>query len=144
MSDSRILYQSSSSTTHVKMIREEKPEACAGDVLPIGDPDESVGRRGGIAVDFAARAAADEAAASSISCSFCCWKSDAGEGRRPVAAEGWATPRDMKSTTESSSSCFCWIVFSWLITSSRLGPDATPLEAIEEGRREGRLRQPTQ
>lgn len=63
--------RSTSSATHVRMIREEKPEDCVGDEPPVGEPDVSVGRRGGVAVDFAARAAADEAAASSISFSFC-------------------------------------------------------------------------
>lgn len=124
-------------------MREEKLEACVGDELPMGESDVSVGRRGGVAVDFAARAAADEAAASSISCSFCCWKREAGDGRRPGAAEDWAVPRDMESTTDRSSSCFCWMVLNWLITSSRLGPEATPLDAMEERERE-RLRQPTQ
>lgn len=49
----------------------------------------------------------------------------------------------MESTTERSSSCFCWIVLNWLITSSRLAPEATPLDDMVERETE-RLRQPTQ
>lgn len=121
----------SSSTTHVRMIREEKLEACVGDEPPAGESDTSVGRRGGVAVDFAARAAADDAAASSISCSFCCWRS---EGRRPGVAADCAEPRAMESTTEMSCSCFCCIALNWLITSSRLDPGATLAESM--GQRE--------
>jgi hypothetical protein len=123
--------RNASSATHVKIIRDEKPEDCVGDMLPLGESEASVGRRGGVAVDLAARAAADDAAASSFSWSFCCCKkSEAGEGRRPGTAGDWPPPRDMESTTESSSSCFCWMLLNWLITSSRLAPEATPLEAI--------------
>ena len=77
--------KSTSIATHVNMMREVKLEDDVGDEPPTGESEASVGRRGGVAVDLAARAAAEEAAASSISCSFCCCKR---EGCRPRAAEG--------------------------------------------------------
>lgn len=109
--------------TYVRMIREVKPD-CVGDA-PAKPPGESAGRRGGMAV-----VVADDTAASSLSRSFCLWEGT-GEERRPTTAGNGATgPLDRESTTESNSSCFCWMARSWLITSSRVVPGGKLLDAM--------------
>lgn len=66
--------------THVKTIREVKPECVGDDAL--GEA-VSAGLRGGVAVDVEARAAAEEAAVSSLSSSTCFLDGETGEERRP-------------------------------------------------------------
>lgn len=69
------------------MILEVNPEFCVGDAAPLGDPcDASVGRSGGVAVDLAARAAADEIAVASLSGSSSRAVKELGAGRRPDTA----------------------------------------------------------
>lgn len=67
--------------THVKMIREVNAD-CVGDEGPTGEPPSVAGRKGGVAVDLEAKAAAEEAAVSSFSSSLSL--AGTGDGRRPA------------------------------------------------------------
>lgn len=113
---------------YVRIMREVKPEL-VGDAVP-KPPGESAGRKGGAAVDEEAKAAAEEAAVSSLSRSLV-FRKGTGDGRRPVTVgECVAGPWDRESTTDRSSSCFCWMAWSWLMTSSNVVPGGRLWDAI--------------
>lgn len=112
-------------------MREVKPEV-VGDAVP-KPPGESIRRKGGAAVDEEARAAAEEVAVSSLSSSLV-FREGTGDGRRPgTVGECVAGPWDRESTTDRSSSCFCWMAWSWLMTSSNVVPGGRPWDAIIDG-----------
>lgn len=102
-------------------MREVKPELPPGEAVP-SPPGESMGRKAG--------ATEDAAAVSSLSRSLG-FREGTGDGRRAgMVGECVAGPWDRESTTDRSSSCFCWMAWSWLMTSSSVVPGGRPWDAI--------------